>query len=576
MPEPLKRLPTIVVVSPEHADLLVDQLSRYVHDYDLEVARSAREGLHLLMALRDGGTPVPLVVIDSSLDDVDVVDAVAALRIKSPQSRRLVVSHYEVFRSESKRLVTAMARGAFDGYHLMPRGVRDEEFHHSVTDLLADWGSTADPEVASIHLVVDGTDAARPAVVEIKDFLARMGMPTRKHLAESDEGRRIVARHAEAGGTPGFPLVEAMGREPFVAASAHDVAVAIYGRPDQVDVNTVIDLAVVGAGPAGLAAAVYGASEGLSTVVLEAEATGGQAGTSSKIRNYLGFPHGISGQRLAQRARVQAVRFGAEFYTGWPVTSLDLPTAHGDPFVVNTDGGAVRARAVVVASGVSYRKLGVEELESYLGRGLHYGAVMSMARAMEGRPAVVVGGGNSAGQAAIHLARFASEVTIVVRRGSLTATMSRYLIDDVESHPRIRIVTSTEVVGGGGQVDLEWITLRNVETGEEQRHETRGLFLLLGGEPHCEWLPTGVALGPRGYVLTGRDVPREAWGSDVPPGDLETSVPGLFAVGDVRSGSMKRVATASGEGASAIALVHPWLEQLPTVGFHTAEGELVP
>lgn len=562
---PLDR-PTIVVVSPEHADLLVDELGRYARDYELQVARSAREGLLLLMGLRDAGARVPLVVIDSSLQDYDVVDAVAALRIKSPDSRRLVVSHWSVFRTESKRLVSAMARGAFDGYHLMPRGARDEEFHHSVTDLLSDWGSTADPEVVSVKIVHDGGPESRPALVAIKDFLARMGMPTRKYLAGSEEGERIVARHLANGGVLEFPLVEALVGEPIVARSAHDVAVAIYGRPDQVDVDTVVDLAVVGAGPAGLAAAVYGASEGLSTVVLEAEATGGQAGTSSKIRNYLGFPHGISGQRLAQRARIQAVRFGAQFYTGWPVTSLDVPTGT-EPFVVQTDGGDVRARAVVVASGVDYRRLGVESLEPFVGRGVHYGAVMSMARAMEGRPAVVVGGGNSAGQAAIHLARFASEVCIVVRRDGLDATMSRYLIDDVESHPRIHVVTESEVVDGGGQLDLEWITLRDVATGVERRHETRGLFLLLGGEPHCEWLPSELALNPQGYVLTGRDVPRDAWIGDVPPEDLQTSVPGVFACGDVRWGSMKRVATASGEGASAIAHVHAWLEEARAVSF---------
>jgi thioredoxin reductase (NADPH) len=302
---------------------------------------------------------------------------------------------------------------------------------------------------------------------------------------------------------------------------------------------------------------VYGASEGLTTVAVEARAIGGQAGTSSMIRNYLGFPRGISGMRLAQRARNQAIRFGTRFFTGWDVTGL-TPGEGNAPHVVHTEGGDVHARTVVLATGVTYRKLGVEPLEALLGRGVHYGSAMSVAREMEGGDVVVVGGGNSAGQAALHLARFARSVTIVIRRSGLEETMSTYLIKEISYHHRITVRPRTEVVDGGGEGRLGWLTLRDSDGGTEDVPAV-GLFLLLGAEPRSEWLPDAVGRDALGYVLTGRDVPAEHWTDGVPPPSLCTTVPGIFAVGDIRAGSMKRVAAASGEGASVVPLVHAHL-----------------
>jgi thioredoxin reductase (NADPH) len=295
---------------------------------------------------------------------------------------------------------------------------------------------------------------------------------------------------------------------------------------------------------------VYGASEGLGTVTVEAEAIGGQAGTSSMIRNYLGFPRGISGMRLAQRARNQAIRFGTQFFTGWPALRLEVGGL-GEPHVVCTEGGDVRARSVVIASGVSYRKLGIEAIDGLVGSGVNYGAAMTAAREMEGLDVYVVGGGNSAGQAAIHLSRFARSVTILVRRPDLAATMSSYLIGEIEFNPRVSVEGCRCVVDGGGE-------------GRRERRQAGGLFLLLGAVAHCDWLPAQVARDPNGFVLTGRDVPASAWRDGLPPENLETTVPGIYAVGDIRSGSMKRVASASGEGASVVALVHAWLEPIPT------------
>jgi thioredoxin reductase (NADPH) len=451
-----------------------------------------------------------------------------------------------------------MAKGKYDAYLLMPRGVRDEEFHNAITDLLSDWGSTVpDPEVVSAKIISPHHDQLTLA---IRDYLDRMGMPNRVYDPETEVAKRIIAEHFP--GEIEFPLVYAANRQPIQARSVRDVAISIYGAPNDFKVEGVVDMAVVGGGPAGLAAAVYGASEGLSVVVLEAEAIGGQAGTSSMIRNYLGFPRGISGMRLAQRARNQALRFGTTFYTGWEVTSLKTG-APGEPHVVCTDGGDVTAHTVVIATGVAYRKLGVAALENLVGLGVNYGAAMTAAREMEGADVVVVGGGNSAGQAAVHLAKFANSVTIVIRRPDLAETMSSYLIDEIAYNSRIHVQPRTRVIDGGGDSRLEWLCLEDTTTGERTTKQAAGLFLLLGAEPHCDWLSHDVIRDPNGFVLTGRDVPRKRWLDDLPPASLATTVPGVFAVGDIRAGSMKRVAAASGEGASVVPLIHGYLAPTP-------------
>lgn len=259
--------------------------------------------------------------------------------------------------------------------------------------------------------------------------------------------------------------------------------------------------------------------------------------------------------RLSQRARNQSIRFGTRFFTGWSVDAL-IPGRDGAPHRLVTGGGELRARTVVISSGVAYRRLGVGSLEELVGLGVHYGAAVSASREMEGRDVYLVGGGNSAGQAAIHLARFARSVTIVVRRPELAATMSDYLIREIGYNPVIRVAVCSAVVDGGGGGQLEWIQLRDLNTGRENRCAAAGLFLLLGAEPRCDWIGPAVRRDPNGFVLTGRDVPKDQWVDGLPPANLETAVPGVFAAGDVRSGSMKRVASASGDGASVVPLVH--------------------
>ncbi len=545
--------PAIVLVSEHHADTLLDEFGRYARDYDLHSTTSAKDALLATRDVIEAGGQVAMFVSESVLPDADVLHAFHKLREKVPTARRVIAAHWERFLTDAPALRGAMATGKYDAFLLMPRGVRDEEFHNAITDLLSDWGSTVpDPEVVSVKIISPVRDQLTLA---IRDFLDRMAMPSRVWEPDSEAGRYVLERYD---GEPDYPLVYALSRPPIVARSVRDVAINIYGAPTELDLDHVVDVAVVGAGPAGLAAAVYSASEGLSTVVLEAEAVGGQAGTSSMIRNYLGFPRGISGMRLAQRARNQAIRFGTRFYTGQVVDEL-RPGADGDPHVLCTESGEVRAKSVVIASGVAYRKLRVDPIEELVGLGVYYGAAMTAAREMEDQDIFVVGGGNSAGQAAVHLARFARSVTILIRRPDLAETMSAYLVNEIGYNPRISVRTSTAVVDGGGDGRLEWLGLEDVRTGERATVPAYGLFLLLGAEPHCDWIPAAVTRDSHDFVLTGRDVPRDHWVNGLPPENLATTVPGIFAAGDVRSGSMKRVAAASGEGASVVPLVHSFL-----------------
>lgn len=558
-----ERRPLVVVCAPEHADDLALPLRRYEAEYDVRLTASSAETMELLRGL-DPDDEVALLVAEPDLPDDHVLRAFHQWRTVVPTARRLVVAHVSRFRARADDLRGGLASGKYDAYLLMPQGVRDEEWHGAVTELLSDWGSHADPVSASVQVVSPQVDALTTA---IRDFCYQMGMPARVLDPASPEGAQVVGEHqVDHPGAPAYPLVKAFGRGTFAVTSVAEVAAAVYGAPDQVDVEHEVDLVVVGSGPAGLAAAVYGSSEGLSTVVFETGAVGGQAGTSSMIRNYLGFPRGVSGMRLAQRARSQAIRFGTRFFTGWPVREL-VPAPEGEALhTVVTDGGTIRARAVVVATGVAYRRLGVQPLEDLVGLGVHYGAAVSAAHEVAGQDVVVVGGGNSAGQAALHLARFARSVTLLVRRRGIAETMSDYLVRELRWTPGVTVRPCAQVVDGGGDERLRWVAVRDLETGEVERREVAGLFLLLGAEPQCDWLPEAVCRDDRGFVLTGRDLPRELWVDGVPPPDLATAVPGVLAAGDVRAGSMKRVAAASGEGASAVPLVHAHLAALGRTG----------
>lgn len=546
--------PLILLVSADRRDALRDEFERYSSDYRLRTAGSADEASALLDDIAVAKGDVAMIVQDGGLPDARPVEAFARWAGQVPTARRVIAAPFERFLADMAELRPALAAGKYDAYLMLPRGERDEEFHSAIVDMLSDWGATTAKPLVENVLLVSPPNVQLTA--EIREYTERMGMPTGVHAPDSEIGARTVTEFGGTGHPLSWPLVVTPTRTVFAATSVRDVATSLFREPGDARVGDVFDLAVVGAGPAGLAAAVYGASEGLSTIVLETEAIGGQAGTSSMIRNYLGFPRGVSGMRLAWRARNQAIRFGAEFLTGWEVTAL---STDGDHLALNTVEADIKARSVVVATGVAYRKLGVPTVEEFVGRGVHYGSAMAAARETEGSNVVVVGGGNSAGQAAIHLTRFARSVTLLVRRPTLTETMSQYLIDEISANAAIDVQTESEVVDGGGRGVLEWIDVRSTRSGKVARRDARGLFLLLGASPHADWLPDAVARDQHGFVLTGRDVPTEDWAGDRPPANLATSMDGVFAVGDIRAGSVKRVAAASGEGSSVVALVHGWL-----------------
>jgi thioredoxin reductase (NADPH) len=390
---------------------------------------------------------------------------------------------------------------------------------------------------------------------ELRDVLNRNGILHEFYAAESEAGQELLARLGR--GSARLPVVALYDGQVLEDPSNADLADAFgVNRPLG---RRRFDLLIVGAGPAGLAAAVYGASEGLSTLIVEGEAIGGQAGTSSLIRNYLGFPWGVEGAELARRATEQAWWFGAAFHFMRNATALR--PAGRELALTLSDETEVVGRAVVLATGASYRRLGVPSLEGLVGTGVFYGAAVTEAKAMKDQDVYVVGGANSAGQAAVHLAEYASRVTLLVRGRSLETSMSDYLIKEIEAAPNIQVRYETRVVGGGGERRLEHLVLENIPSGLTETIPAAALFVLIGAEPHTGWLPEEIRRDRRGYIITGPDLlqdgrPPQSWPLERSPLPMETSVPGVFAAGDVRYGSVKRVASAVGAGAIAIQSVH--------------------
>jgi thioredoxin reductase (NADPH) len=391
----------------------------------------------------------------------------------------------------------------------------------------------------------------------LREFLTRNGHPYVYLDVEQDEGARVLVDRFHIG-PQDIPVLICRGTKILRAPSNAEVAECL-GFNAGITCGAVRDVVVVGAGPAGLSAAVYAASEGLDVLVLETSAPGGQAGSSAKIENYLGFPTGISGQALAGRAYTQAQKFGAEVAIAAKAARLDCS---GSPYAIELEGGhRIRARTVVIATGAEYRKLEVENLTRFENTGVYYGAMFLDKKALEGQEVVVVGGGNSAGQAAVYLSGIARHVHMLVRSGGLAESMSRYLIRRIEESSRITLRTRTEIVGLSGNTDLAGVRWRNGATGEVEDRPVRYVFCMMGASPCTDWLEGCVALDDKGFVKTGQDLTPEdlvstGWPLSRPPLLLETSRPGIFAVGDVRSGNIKRVASAVGEGSISIQLVH--------------------
>jgi len=529
---------------------------RYDRDYRILFSTSATEALEQLERMQQTGDRVALVLADQWMPELTGPELLARVPELHPQAKRALLVGWGDWGDEptADAIREAMAVGHIDYYALKPWKSPDEYFHRTVSEFLHEW-SRADASVPQEINVVAHAWSARAH--EIRNLLTRNGVPHVFHANNSPDGEAVLRQAGQVGTTK--PVVVMLDGRTFVDPTNAELARG-YGAMTELEGGQEFDVAIVGAGPAGLAAAVYASSEGLRALVVERESIGGQAGSSARIRNYLGFARGVSGAELAQRAYQQAWVFGTTFLLMRDVTGMR--TVGDDHVLTISDGSEVRARSVILAMGVAYRRLDIPALERLTGIGVFYGSSPSEAQRFTGGQVYVVGGGNSAGQAAVHLSRYANRVTLVVRSPTLASSMSQYLRDEIDAVPCIDVRVSTEVVDGAGEDRLEQLTLRSA--GTTTAVPADALFLLIGARPHTEWLPSDVARDAPGYVVTGPPVADErvvtGWRLERPPLVFETSVPGVFAVGDVRAQSVKRVASAVGEGSVVIQQVHQYLE----------------
>jgi thioredoxin reductase (NADPH) len=539
--------PLILAVDddPLALDRVVDELERrYARDYEVAGETSADAALKRIEAAAAADEPVALVLADQWLREPHLTgeSVLGRTRELCPHAKRALLLDWGAWGDDAteQAILRAMATGLIDYYVVKPWRSPDESFHHAVTDFLKEWMAGVGPH----EIAVVGEPWA-PASYEIRRVLERNGFAHVFHSSDTEEGKRLIA---ECGvDDTSLPLVQMFDGRVLVDPAPAELMRAC-GIDTSVSDGAEYDVAVIGAGPGGLAAAVYATSEGLSTLVVERESVGGQAGSSSLIRNYLGFARGISGAELAMRAHQQAWAFGARFLRAREAVGLRSGD-DGTHTLVISDGSEVTARAVVLATGVTYRTLPVPELGPLTGAGVFYGASRWEAAALAGEDVYIVGAGNSAGQAALHLAKHVRQVTMLCRGVDLSATMSQYLRHQIRSTPNIDVLLQHEVVGGAGGARLEQLEIRDNETREVTTKRAAALFILAGADPHTSWLPDAIERDEAGYVITGRAGAR----------GLETSVPGIFAVGDVRSGAPKRVAAAVGEGSVAVGQVHDHL-----------------
>jgi thioredoxin reductase (NADPH) len=533
---------------------------RYGSYYRVVCEGSPEAGMRTLQDLRAAGKEVAVVLADQWMPGMTGVEFLTHTRPLYPGAKRALLFE-RGNRTTREPILQAMALGQIDYYVPKPEQPPDEEFHRSIAQFLEEWARDYRPASVAVRLVGEPYSARSH---ELRDVLSRSGIPHAFSSADSKEGRELLARVDKT--VARLPVVIVFDRLVLVDPDNAEIVDAFelispFGLNTLSDVRD-FDLVIIGAGPAGLAAAVYGSSEGLRTVVVERETFGGQAGTSSLIRNYLGFSRGVSGSELAWQAYQQAWLFGASFRLARHTIALHRGS---EQLVVSlSDGTEVAGRAAIVSTGASYRRLGVPSLEALQGAGVFYGAAVAQAQGMKGQEVCVVGGGNSAGQAARHLSKHARRVTLLVLGESLAAHMSQYLIEEIEATENIQVRLNTQVIDGGGRGRLEHLVLKDRASGLTETFPAAALFVLIGASPHTGWLPEEVMRDERGYIITGNDLlrdgsPPEGWPLQRQPMLLETSVPGVFAAGDVRCGSVKRVASAVGEGSIAIQLVHKYL-----------------
>ena len=526
---------------------------RYEGGYSVVVASEPAGAIRQLEAFRESGEQVALLLAPFGMAELDGIDFLVGAHDLHPGARRIVIVDVGDVRAAAA-LRRALTLGQIDCYFGQPWASPEEELHPVIGETLRWWARDHQPRYEKAH-IVDDPKGSRGK--QLRRWLERNAVATALLPADTPAGRALLAERGLS--AESLPVAVLYDGTVLINPANDELAEALgadtHARRDRYDV------AIIGAGPSGLAAALSAGAEGLRAVLIEQEAVGGQAGTTSKIRNYLGFPWGLSGADLAERASRQAEQLGAEFVVARSAAAL-RPAGTGK-IVTLSSGEEITAAAIVLAGGVTYRRLGVPSVDSLVDAGVFYGAAVSEAQSMDGLDVFVLGGGNSAGQAAAHLAGAGARVTILVRGASLASSMSDYLIRQLQGSPRVTVRLGTEVTGGGTDRRLDYLVIQDRSTGLAREEHADALFIFIGARPHTDWLNGVLSTDPHGFLLTGADVlhtePR-TWPDNRPPLWLETSMPGVFAAGDIRSGSIKRVAAAVGEGSAATTLVLEYLK----------------
>ncbi len=533
-----------------------DLKSNYQKEYRILRTDSPKEGLEVLLELKKKGETIALFLVDQRMPEMLGVEFLSQAKDYFPEAKKVLLTAY----SDTDAAIKAINDVQLDYYLSKPWNPPEEKLYPILDDLLSVWQLSYQPEFDGLKVL---GYQYNPHTHDIKDFLSSNLFPFQwLDIETSDKAKEIATLHGvESKDMPvvSFPDGECI-KNPSIPELAKRLGLNVTAK------ETLYDVTIIGAGPSGLAAAVYGGSEGLKTLLIERKAPGGQAGTSSRIENYLGFPNGLSGQELTHRAITQARRFGIEFLSPREVVSIE--TRDNYKILTLDDGSTVQTKSIVVSTGVNYRKLPAEGIENYTGAGIYYGSSMTEAQACKDREVYIVGGGNSAGQSAVYLSNFAKNVYIVIRKDDLSSSMSQYLIDQINDIDNISLLSNTTITKAAGDGErLSHLDLHNTKSSENRKVEAQALFIFIGSKPYTDWITLDILKNERGFLETGRDLVKyedfkKIWKQHREPFLLETCSPGIFASGDVRAGAMNRVASAVGEGSMAIKFVHEYLAEI--------------